>query len=246
VCSTCALDAQKTMKVAPKSVANVIFESMELGAAPRRGPFADEPGAFDQAIKITTPIVDPGETVQIEQYFVGYGSISAAKMLFYPSNDIFDLSHSRIVNGLTEVEKGRLQFGGQSNALAVDGGVARLGGLKTPTWREETLFFDLEGSDDVGPAPVIATEVRLGRAPFEYALKTRRAIRPGKYSIEFYLVYYDGKAWRTNSKRAEFHVRNVLERHQISIGLLAVVSTVSALWRFVALPLWEWLLKTWP
>jgi len=64
---------------------------------PRNGENAEKAGAYEQCLKLITPVIHPGDIIEIEQYFTGYGEISGAKIAFYPSSEIFDRDNSHII-----------------------------------------------------------------------------------------------------------------------------------------------------
>jgi len=105
-------------------------------------------------------------------------------------------------------------------------------GIKGHGWNADTQFFDVSS----GPIPQIFTETKSVEAPFKYVLKTAKKIKPGMYYLEFVFTYFNGEKWVSSTKNIEFKVQNFLERHAVSIGVLAMVASLSALIRFVFVP----------
>lgn len=112
-------------------------------------------------------------------------------------------------------------------------------GLKKPNWVCSTQFFDVT----TGDLPQIYTETKQVEAPFKYKLNTMKDIRPGNYSLEFVFTYFNGERWVSSTKNINFKVQNFLEKYAISIGVVAGLASVSALIRFAAIPLVEWVIK---
>lgn len=204
---------------------------------PRTGKFAERPGSYEQAIRVLTPVISSGETVEVEQYFTGYGEIKSAKVVFYPSDDFFDSKVSYILNSIKEKTKDVLVFGGNKTRFESTGVTFGLQGFMKEGWEESTLFIDTGD----GPAPQVLTETKQDEAPFKYVLTTLRTIKPGTYYLEFYFTYFNGEVWKSSSKKIEFRVQNFFERHDVVIGWLALAATISALARFIVVPTVMWL-----
>jgi len=117
-----------------------------------------------------------------------------------------------------------------------------------PDWSSEeppTQFFDWPQNADVDVVPTIATERKLRKAPITYELRTQRNIKPGRYYLEFYFVYNDGKGWKTSTKKVEFTVRNFLERHAVWIGKMALFATGASIAKTFAWPFLKSVIAYW-
>lgn len=204
----------------------------------RAGPFAKDQGAYEQLIKILRPQIDPGDTVEAHHYFVGYGEIQAAKVCCWPSGELFDVKNSEVEHGLGYSKAGphgavTPYWGKQSNRPGFSSGIViSLAGVGVgPQQSSGTAFVDETWPQPQGFAvPRLWTEINLGgKPPVRYVLKTKKDIKPGKYFIEFNFTYHDGKGWKTTTKKAEFHVRNFLERYAVQLGLLGSSAAVVAI-----------------
>jgi hypothetical protein len=205
---------------------------------PRTGKFANKAGSYEQAIRVKTPVINPGDPVEIEQYFTGYGEIRSAKAICYPSGDLFNATDSYVLMSLKENEKGLLVFGGDKQPFKDTGITIDLNaGILHEGWRECTLFFDITQ----GGTPQLLTETKQDEAPFKYHLLTLKKIKPGNYYIEFYLSYFNGEVWKSSSKKVEFKIQNFFERHDVVLGWLALAVTISALVRFTLIPIIQWI-----
>lgn len=87
---------------------------------------------------------------------------------------------------------------------------------------------------------MIFTETKQDEAPFKYVLKTDKKLKPGMYYLEFVFTYFNGARWMTSTKNIEFKVQNFLEKNAISIGVLAILASLSVLTRFVFIPALIW------
>jgi hypothetical protein len=194
--------------------------------AARNGDFAGEPGAYEQGVRLKKPVIDKGETVEVEAFVFGYGEIKSGKISVLFSDEIFDSTKSVVYHSLGKTDKGL--FWGASKAPVIGIGFTMgLRGVRDPNWPDEhpsTMFLDA-AAPTPGTAPVISTESFWLTAPMSLKLKTKDNIKPGKYTVEFFLTYFDGKTWKTSSKRAEFTVRNFIEKHAVKIGVMALVAT---------------------
>lgn len=94
-------------------------ESSVSGRPPLAQEFGSKPGAYDLAIRVSQPIVDPGGRLQVEVYISGYGVIQAAKVAFYPSPNVFDLDPNRsMIAGATKrYSDGRMGWGESGRSL---------------------------------------------------------------------------------------------------------------------------------
>jgi hypothetical protein len=208
-----------------------------LKEKPRMGAYADSDGSYEQVLRLLTPVVDPGDDVIVEQLFTGYGEIKHAKLTFYPNDDVFFPDKSYILNGLYEKESNLWVFGKDKHKFENTGVTFGFGGMKTDSWDESTLFFDVGGDDSLQ----ILTETKQDEAPFKYVLRTKKDLKPGTYSLEYYFTYFNGSSWKSSTRKIDFKVRNFLERHDVLIGSIAIVASISALVRFVVIPLGQWL-----
>src|SRR3990172_5537313 len=53
----------------------------------RSGKYANAPGKYELAVKILNQIVQPGDTLNLEIYITGYGQITGAKFIFFPTSE---------------------------------------------------------------------------------------------------------------------------------------------------------------
>ncbi|MEZ9739850.1 hypothetical protein AB4283_19990 [Vibrio splendidus] len=208
-----------------------------LKEKPRMGAFASSDGSYEQVLRLLTPVVDPGDEVIVEQLFTGYGEIKHAKLTFYPNDDAFFPDKSYILNGLYEKEENLFVFGKDKHKFENTGVTFGFGGMKADSWDESTLFFDVGGEESLQ----ILTETKQIEAPFKYVLCTKNNLKPGTYSLEYYFTYFNGTSWKSSTRKIDFKVRNFLERHDVLIGYIAIAASLSALVRFVALPVGKWL-----
>jgi hypothetical protein len=225
-------------------------ESTMSGRPPLAQEFGSKPGAYDLAIRVSQPIVDPGGSLQVEVYISGYGVIQAAKVAYYPSPEVVDYDKSKMIFGPKRYDDHNGGWGGDTVQLSdpsySTGGVATLsGGMaqpNNPQWQNQTWFFD--GKENQVLNYQISTEVKdpRGTSPLYLDLAVSRSAKPGPQSIQFVLTYFDGQTWKTASKNADFTIRNIYQRHEIFIavvGLVAAAVTIGA-------PLWPVLRRHWP
>ncbi|MNP65517.1 hypothetical protein D3C76_1611140 [compost metagenome] len=68
-----------------------------------------------------------------------------------------------------------LKWGKVDSKITETGFCCTIHGVQHVKWEASTAYFD---ADTQGGA--IFTEVKMGKAPFEYSLKTRKNIQPGQ------------------------------------------------------------------
>lgn len=222
-----------------------VMQKLKDQEKPRMGLNASDEGAYEQVIKLVNPVINPGDTLEVEQFFTGYGSITGVKLGFFPNVDVFVSEGSNMISGLYEKSSEEYAFGGHVQPFDNTGLHINLtgSGIKMEAWNEEekpTLFCDVSDNE----TPQIMTEMKLENPPVKYVLKTNKKIRPGMYSLEFYFTYHNGTSWKVSTRKAEFKIRNFLERHDVLIGGVAILASVSALVRFALYPWIVWLIET--
>lgn len=204
---------------------------LSIDSTPRPRPHGADAGSYEQAIRVRRQVLDPGDFLEVEQYFTGYGEITDARFKFFPSTDLFDAKQSTITSGLKQIGSKEFGWGRKTESLATLAGTTashadasdlhiELGGLMLPAWKETTSFFDMGGA--------LATERKIGSAPIQYKLLVRKDVEPGRHYLEFYFTYFDGQKWRTSTgtKKVEFTVRNIFERHQRLIATIGLIGSI--------------------
>jgi len=82
----------------------------------REGKFAEKPGQYEIAVRLSDTLMNPGSELIIEVYFSGYGEISQPAMKFYPSSDFFEPSESEAIFGTKKEERSGKTFFGAKKA----------------------------------------------------------------------------------------------------------------------------------
>lgn len=138
----------------------------------------EKPGSYELATRAGKTTINPGQSLQFEQYVTGYGEISSAKLQAYISTDAFDQEASYMLNSIRANEKDDgsaiLSWGNNKNILDNAGFTLILEGMKKGELAS-TMFFDhYENSG----RNILMSEKKAEHAPFEYNLKTKDNIRP--------------------------------------------------------------------
>jgi hypothetical protein len=215
--------------------------------------FGSKPGAYDLAIRVSQPIVDPGGSLQVEVYISGYGVIQAAKVAYYPSPEVVDYGKSKMIYGPKVYDDHNGGWGGNTMPLSdpsfSTGGVLTLsGGLaprNNPRWQKPTWFLD--SREDQNDNYQVYTEAKdpRGTSPLYFDLTVNQNAKPGPQSIQFVLTYFDGGTWKTSSKNADFTIRSFYQRNEGPIwwaGGIAAVLTILA----SSVTLWPVVKTHWP
>lgn len=204
-----------------------------LSKSPRMGEFSDRPGKYVPVVRIYKQVLNPGECLEGEVFFTGYGEINVAKLQFTPSFGLFRKEGCTLWSGMMKEDQGDgsaiIKFGGEPSSFDGSNGVTihLNGGLKSERWERSTMFFDRACVPS--SVPQISTECVLDKAPIEFKLDTLKSARPGAYSIRFILTYFDGVAWQTEAQEEIFRIRSFLDRWQISITMIGAAAALSAI-----------------
>jgi hypothetical protein len=192
------------------------------GARPRCGRESAAPGAYRPVLRLFSQQVNPGEKLRLDVYITGYGEIGPAKLVFYPSLGVFETRESRMRTQL-DVKEGVMTWGHQRVSVDEIGvQLALNGGLQNSRWDKPSMFFDISSADP----PQIITEMWLRHAPIEFDLKVRSNAKPGAYSLQLHMTYFDGESWQAVSEQVGFTVRNVLQRHEMLIAAIALAAAM--------------------
>jgi hypothetical protein len=143
---------------------------------PRTQPNAAAPGSYEVALRVANPLVAPGETVQADVFFSGYGEISQAKLFLFPSSSVFAIGSCTVRSGLL-LSNHQITWGADPRAISANEPLLiNFSGVKHPDWADSTCFVD--GTSDTN---LVYTEMPLGgHAPVEMRFATSSAISTGK------------------------------------------------------------------
>jgi len=194
-------------------------------------------GSYRLVIRATKTAINPNETVTVQLYISGYGTIDYPKLVFYPSADVLS-KESEVLFDIAKHENGRYYFGAHKEKLDEYGKTIDLAFING-----RTLFLP----DPESTTRQIITEKNTkGIAPVQLEISSRG--RPGNYSIHFVLTYFDGEEWTNVSEKFQFTIRNLLQRYESLawwLGLMAAAGTILAgiatTWNFIGPTLLRWL-----
>jgi len=212
---------------------------------PRMGRNSESPGSYLVSLRLSTPVINPGDKVMVQLFISGYGNIDGGKLFCSPSDKIFDPTASKIISDLKS-ENEIIFWGANERYFSIDGVVIGLKGVKFPSWKSSTPFFDVPNSSN--DSPTTFTEILTyfkqdpGRAPINFELQTFKSIKPGKYSLDIVFTYFNGVSWVSQTKPVEFTVQNFLERHATGIGVIGIIATVIGL-IYAVIPFVKFILK---
>lgn len=217
-------------QVPPDEVQEIVGQSLTSSPA-RSGPFAEETGAFSILLRTSGKSANPGSVLTVECYVTGYGVIRAAKLLALCPYGILEPGKSQVHDSFGPIGKqsdGSPQwgFGRLSRPYDEGKGPVVFMGIRTSGFDETTAFFDLNfASRDRAqmPSEVLATEMKIGRAPVEYELHLSKKARTGDHTLQIALTYFNGHDWCISEKEISFRVSTWWERNQ---GWLSVVGVV--------------------
>jgi len=190
-------------------------------------------GSYNLLLRISNPIVDPGEELYIDVYISGYGLIKFSKLSFLLSPNVFDSSNSLICSGF-KAYKNEIGFCGQWNKIDEIGSAIELTAAKKIKNGWLTLYSPYpEGSLHIisETSQQLPTD-KQAYAPVNLRMKIHKKARPGPQSIQFVFVYYNGESWVSSVETAQFTVRDFYQRNEWWIwwiaGIFAAVITILA------------------
>ncbi len=191
----------------------------------REAPFAECPGSYEPAIRIRNPVINPGETLEVEVFITGYGRIGPSKLAFYPSPGIFNDRDSFTCFGIKR-DGDLLTWGARQEPVGEAGCVIGLhGGVQVPEWDMPSFFVDL--SDQIPPQ--ILTETSQVNAPISFSLSTLPDAAPGTYRVQFYLTYYNGNYWSVAKQDVSSGVRSLLQRYEVTVAVIAFIAAAATI-----------------
>jgi hypothetical protein len=185
--------------------------------------------------KLLTPIIDPGEQIEIEIYLTGSGELAANKLVII-------LSSKHLVN---HTEPGKIQFSmgietidettGEGFLITGDeltnsGQGSHDLNVTGLTIRVSEAYFHKSSEDDMpGYLNQIYGEGTFDDvAPFVLTINTREKIPKGDYSIDMAFTYSDrdSQEMTTDHKVVTVHVTDFIEKHSMILSLGAIIGTI--------------------
>ncbi len=218
------------------------MSNLEGNTKPRSAKNAEKTGAYLLASRVFSNVIDKEDILEFEQYVTGYGEIRSPKLQCYFSPDVFDSKQSEIIHSFKA--NGPIPtWGGISRPIRDPGFTCFISGFPFDSLGEDedtsfidVAFFGIEG----GPTSIM-TERQLENAPFHYKLKTKKEVKPGNYSIDFYFTYFNGERWICIKESVDFKVRNYFEKHARPTTIVAIVASTLTIYRFGIAPLYEFI-----
>ena len=192
--------------------------------SPMMGKNFDSPGNYELITRTNKTIINSGGIVIVDILITGYGKIPNSKLVFYPSGEILNLSHSKVYANLFMNESNQLLWGKNEVPLLNEGltiGMTDVG-FNFGKWDNSTQYFDITH----GPSPQISTEAIMNahKPPFQFHLKTNEKIKPGTYSLHFGFTYFNSVEWKGSTLKIDFTVRNIFQRYELLISWIASIA----------------------
>lgn len=181
---------------------------------------SDRPGSYRLASVLRESVLDPGGTIEIDQFITGYGECSGLKITFYPSNKLFVEEESFFEHGLqlTKDNPPKVIWGGTVATISNEGtSINPI--MKNDGCGGYSAVFDIRENSNF-----IFTERRSPKAPFSYRLKLKRDSTSGPHYINFYLTFYNGNEWVCQEERVNFKINNMFETHSTKLSWIAAIA----------------------
>jgi hypothetical protein len=206
---------------------NMLSGDLEEMAKPRNKYNAEKPGRYELVPQVQKTELNPGDPLDIDIYFSGYGEIAGSKALFSTVKGIFEphvsyVQHSiKYENKIFSWGKDTLYLSGPSRFSLTIRGVTR------PGWGESTIYLDVKGKDTTNY--LLRSELPMPGAPIYVHLQTKKDIEPGPYSLIIVYTYYNGQEWVGSTQTINFKVKNWIERNPFWTWALGILLAVLAL-----------------
>jgi hypothetical protein len=175
---------------------------------------ADSQVAYSLVIRNLTPTINPGNTLEIEVFFSGYGIPSKNKLyVSWSSAKVID----RDTPGTIEVAGlGPVGIDPNGNITVLPSDIFSISPI-------------IKAPPDYG-IPLIRSETSLsGKYPILLKLNTSKTAPSGNYDITFVFTYGDDQNMYQDYKTTQFHISNFWERKQLWFQITAVLIALASL-----------------
>lgn len=207
-----------------------------IGANPLNYENGHMTGAYRLVSRVSESVLNPGDTLVIDQYITGYGDNSGIKIVTFPSQELFEESESSFRSGLRQNEQGWIQWGHESEFMQ-NGGLSTIpSSMKNINWDAPAAIFDISENTNF-----VITERALGHAPFSYRLKLKKNATPGPHYISFNMTYFNGTEWVCQEEKTNFKVNNKFEEHSALLSTLALIALMVTIFSDGLVPLIKFL-----
>lgn len=221
----------------PKIMASTAENPIKnFAGPPRQGPFANNPGKYQLAVRAVNQIVNPGGSVHFEVYITGYGEITVAKLFSTFPKDIIEIGDSTYFTHTIGTDNSGIFFGSRKDNIDDAGIIIDLVGIKKDEWDYSTMFIDYNLLPYKNRSPLfqtkkLLTESKINKSMLEYHLKTINDAIPGIYVFNFYLTYFNGSEWNVSTEKVQIEIPTLLKRNEITVwifgSILALIATFS-------------------
>jgi hypothetical protein len=190
--------------------------------------------AYSLIIRNRTPIVKPGQTIEIEIFFSGYGIPEKNKLVVqcsspYIINKTDPGTYTISIGSDIDPSTGKI-IGGGGNANLVTAKMSDIG-ITVPLGKG---FFaentQQKNIPDYGLEGIVSESVWDYNPPILFKINTAKNAPSGDYDISFVFTYGNEQNISQDYKTAQFHVSSWWERNQGWIGIVgAIIALLSLL-----------------
>jgi hypothetical protein len=204
---------------------------------PQKGKDAEKPGAYELAVKVDNPTINPGDEIRLTVFITGYGKIEEAKFNFAPPRHFLETQKLR-------KSLAWAGFGLVSSAIS-DEGVTGTGMPGFVFSDSSTCTVNPNGIRVINAECIVRILDKANRtvargAPISMKLETSNDVRAGNHILRFFMSYFNGAEWKVATASTEINVQNPYEQHEtlytiilIFLGFLAVLTPESPLGRLI-------------
>jgi hypothetical protein len=190
--------------------------------------------------RVTTPIIDAGETAEIEIYIAGYGPIERNKLsITFYSKGLGDSENPGTI--LPSIGLATKRDTGESFVISgkpyVDYFLKEQGERKVDQYGVSVTinpgyFQDTTGTnrlDKFGFPTIHSEKLADGFPPLLLKLNTSRRAERGDYDVDITFTYSDGTDLATDHKRVTIHVTDWNEKHGRTLGIIGLAGTFATI-----------------
>lgn len=215
------------------------MKQSENNISEQRAKNCNKIGSYSLVTVIKNPIINPGETISIDQYISGYGLGSGIKVVYYPSSEVFNAKQSKVSFWPKYNQEKPITWGGITGQPDEYGGTVIAGPMYRTDSGELVTFCDSEANSNKNS---IITEKNLGgNPPLHYSFKTNKNAKPGTYKISFVFTYFNGENWQSSTEVVEFKIQNNFERFSTALSILAATALLITIFADGLIPFLSWL-----
>ena len=188
------------------------------------------------AVQVQNTELTPGDSLELDIYFSGYGEIEGSKLFFSTAKGIFQEDSSYVKHSLYR-DGNYLDWGRTTQYMKNPSRFSlTFSGLKLPDWKEPSIYLDFDDRDSNNY--ILISERDAIYAPIHIHFPIKQNAPSGNYYATLVYTYFNGQEWVGSTQRVDFKIDNWVEAHPRSawgIGILVAIIVVIPFPKY-----WKW------